>query len=58
MDLSFYLHMNSEYMWRWFGSDRVGNPVVISTRSFFEHADAVRDLERFRAGMSILQLAA
>jgi hypothetical protein len=50
--------MDGEYMWRWYGCDRAANPVVISARSFFQHADAVRDLDEFLFGMNYPPLAA
>lgn len=44
-DLTFWLHMNDEYMWRWFCSDSQGTLIAISAQSFFHRADAVAALE-------------
>lgn len=55
---TFWLHMNDEYMWRWFCSDADGTLVAISARSFFHLADAERALKEARSGMSQIQLAA
>lgn len=44
-DATFWLHMNDEYMWRWFCSDSQGSLVAISAQSFFHRADAEAALE-------------
>lgn len=48
--LHFWLHMNDEYMWRWYCSDPNGDLVAISAQSFFKLADAERAADAARAG--------
>ncbi|MDO6415217.1 hypothetical protein Q4F19_12565 [Sphingomonas sp. BIUV-7] len=55
---SFWLHMNDEYMWRWFCSDERGNMIAISAQSFFDLVDAERAVKTAKACMTpILQPA-
>lgn len=56
--LTFWLHMNDQYMWRWFCSDPDGTLVAVSARSFFSLADAQRDADAARDGSSHIHLAA
>lgn len=58
MNLTFWLHMNDQYMWRWFCSEADGTLVAVSAGSFFELADAERAIEVARLGMSPIKLAA
>lgn len=56
--LIFWLHMNDEYMWRWYCSDRSGNLIAISAQSFFRLADAKSAIDEMRDGISDFDLAA
>jgi len=38
--LNFWLHMNDEYMWKWFCTDDQGSLIAISAQSFFDLANA------------------
>jgi len=40
--LTFWLHMNDQYMWRWLCYDSAGQLFAISAQSFFDLADAER----------------
>lgn len=41
-----FLHMDEEYMWRWYIVDAQGIPIAMSARVFFDYEDALRN---FRA---------
>jgi hypothetical protein len=47
--LNFWLHMNGEYMWRWFCSKPSGVVQVASARSFFCREDALAAMEVARS---------
>ena len=56
--LNFWLHMNDEYMWRWFCSDYQGSLIAISAQSFFHRADAEAALEIARRSIGSSTLLA
>jgi hypothetical protein len=57
-DLTFWLHMNESYMWRWFCSASDGTIIAISAQSFFNLADAERALSWARSVIGKTELAA
>ena len=38
-------HMDADYMWRWYNTDRHGNLVSMSLRGFFAFEDARRNYD-------------
>ena len=52
-DLSFWLHMDAEFMWHWYCSDKNGKLVAISTQHFFDLAEAEAALAAFRHQMAL-----
>lgn len=56
--LSFWLHMNDKYEWRWFCYDAEGNLFAISAQSFFNLVDAERAMEIARLSIGSTALAA
>lgn len=57
-DLTFWLHMNDSYMWRWFCSTADGTVIAVSARSFFNLTDAERALRWARSVIGQTALAA
>ena len=49
----YWLHMDADFMWRWYCFDRNGNPVSQSAKSFFHRQEAERALFRARYGSSL-----
>lgn len=56
--LTFWLHMNDEYMWRWFCSKSDGSIFAMSTGSFFCLADAEKALSGARSFIGHTAIAA
>jgi hypothetical protein len=56
--LNFWLHMNDEYMWRWFCTDDQGSLVAISAQSFFDLSNAERAMHVARECMGNAAIAA
>lgn len=56
--LNFWLHMNDEYMWRWFCSDNSGAIQVMSARSFFRREEAVSAMNIARSCIGPAAIAA
>lgn len=54
----YWLHMDEDFMWRWFCSDRNGNLVSLSASSFFHRAEAERSMYRARFAGQALRLVA
>lgn len=50
--LDFWLHMDEQYMWRWFCSRRNGELVAISADRFFELAEAENALKEARFALT------
>lgn len=42
------IHMDLDYMWRWYIINAAGNTKCMSTRSFFAYEDARRDFDATR----------
>jgi hypothetical protein len=43
-----YLHMDQQYLWRWFCVDDHGNTIAKSAQAYFRLADASKAMQRFR----------
>ena len=56
--LTFWLHMNDEYMWRWFCSTSDGTVFAMSARSFFRLTDAEDALHSAQSFIGQTALAA
>ena len=57
-NLTFWLHMNDKYMWRWFCYDDAGQLFAISAQSFFDLAEAERAMKIAKLGLGHAALAA
>jgi len=40
-----FLHMDSRWMWRWFLTNRLGQPLAMSKKCFFRREDALLNLD-------------
>jgi hypothetical protein len=56
--LSFWLHMNDEYMWQWFCCQSDGVTLAQSARSFFYRADAEDALHVARSVIGHISITA
>ena len=45
---NWFVHMDEDWMWRWFITDAAGSPLAVSERTFFRRQDAVANLEEAR----------
>jgi hypothetical protein len=52
--VSYYLHMDEKYLWRWYCIDQHGSTVCVSNRTYFTRHDAEYALMTFRQGPSNL----
>ena len=43
-------HMDADYMWRWYNTDRHGNLVSMSLRGFLAFEDARRNYDEAQRG--------
>jgi uncharacterized protein YegP (UPF0339 family) len=44
-----YLHMDDQWMWRFYFLDRFGNLIVMSTQAYFTRAEAEEAMLLFRS---------
>ena len=44
-DVNPMLHMDEEYMWRWYEIDDQGQTLFLSPKSFFDHEECRQDYE-------------
>ncbi len=49
-------HMDADFNWRWYIISDRGDPICISTQSFFNYDDARRDFDDFQR--RLIKLAA
>jgi hypothetical protein len=47
-DVNPMTHMDPDYMWRWYVTNANGGLLCMSTESFFNHEDALRDFDSVR----------
>ncbi len=43
-----FFHMDSRWMWRWFLTNRLGQPLAMSKKCFFRREDALLNLDAAR----------
>ena len=53
-----FLHMDDEWMWRFFFLDRLGKLITVSTKAYFTRAEAEAAMRRFRRELSVMRLIA
>ena len=46
-----FIHMDENWMWRWFITDVHGQPLAMSRTDFFHREDAVRNIEVARLAL-------
>lgn len=45
--LTLWVHMDKQYLWRWFCTDDSGHPVAESSQGYFKLADASHAMQQF-----------
>jgi hypothetical protein len=49
-----FLHMDEDWMWRWFITNGFGQPLAVSRGAFFRREDALKNLRAARLAVMSL----